>query len=91
MRTYDNGCGFTVTFSVNDVHRFASRWPCCDLTARRGFFEFDNYGDLVDLDGNQPDRYELLAFSRACQEHGERRINVQRTRGVRQSGPVVKT
>ena len=55
MRTYDNGCGFTVTFSASDVHRFASRWPCCDLTARPGFFEFDNYGDLVDLDGNQPD------------------------------------
>ncbi len=80
MRTYDNGCGFTVTFSAADVDRFASRWPCCDLIERRGFFQFENNGDIANLDGDQPDGEALTVFSRDCQTYGAARIDALRKR-----------
>ena len=80
MRTYDNGSGFTVTFSAADVEDFASSWPCCGLEEQPGHFAFDDSGDLVDLDGEQPDGGELSAFADDCKEYGQKRIKALRRR-----------
>jgi len=50
MRTYDNGDGFTVTYSERDAAEWSERWPCSTVEGS-GSFSFNGAGDLVAMGG----------------------------------------
>ena len=78
MRTYDNGCFYTVTCSKSDVEAFAKRWPCFG-PRRKLAFQFDKRnGDLVDLTGNDRgmDEAGVAALSSDAQAYGKRRLGL---------------
>lgn len=80
MRTYDNGNGFTVSFSERDADEFAERWPRSTVEGR-GSFSFKNSGDLVDgSTTSSGDGADWAAFSRDCQRWGEKHIGALRRR-----------
>lgn len=72
MRYYDNGSGFTVSYSRIDADNFRASWPCSTVTGR-GSFSFEDNGDLVDASGTASthDGADWAAFSHDCQEYGE--------------------
>ncbi len=40
-----------VRVSANGVYQFNRTWPCSELSSDRAYwFEFDNNGDLIDVD-----------------------------------------
>ena len=87
MRTFDNGCFFSVTCTCDDVERFANMWPCSGF--RYGdtvWFQFDKQnGDLVDLeyrntgrpaDDSRVDGGAIVALSQDAQRYGAKRLGV---------------
>ena len=78
MRCFDQGAFYRVTVSQDEVHSFASRWPC--FGPRVAFsFTFDKAnGDLVDIHGDTEDHdgRGVAALSEDCQKYGETRIKV---------------
>jgi len=84
MRTYDNGSGFTVSFSESDADEFNASWPCSTVNGP-GWFAYDNNGDLTDCGGeaDHGDGADWLAFSQDCQKYGEQRIGALRKRHER--------
>ena len=84
MKTYDNGSGFTVSYSEDDAERFSDSWPCSTVE-ELGSFTFENNGDLVGLTGTaeRNDGDDWLAFSRDCQRYGETRIRALRRKHAR--------
>lgn len=72
MKFFDNGAGFTVSFSRKDSADFARRWPCSTVRGS-GSFAFDRRGNLVDVSGAaaRGDGSDWVAFSQDCQRFGE--------------------
>lgn len=78
MRTYDNGCFYTVSYSARDAENFSDQWPCSTVEGA-GSFQYDKRtGDLVDATGSasRGDGNDWLAFSHDCQRYGQRRLGV---------------
>ena len=73
MRYYDNGSGFTVSFTSADAEDLADFWPCSTVKGK-GHFAFADNGDLVDMspvsDSDGPD---WVAFSQDCHKWGLRK------------------
>lgn len=82
MRTYDNGYGFTVSFSAGDVERFMASYPGSCMVERSGYFTFSNSGDLEDHDlpCDDADGDDIMAFMHDCQTYGQSRIDALRKR-----------
>lgn len=58
-----------VRFSREEVAEFNRTWPCSKLRDRSYWFEFDNYGDLVDTDvPEQDDGDAATAMANEAQE-----------------------
>lgn len=51
MRFYDKRYGFEVTVGRDEVRQWKTRWPASGLGAGPYFFEFDEGGDIVDVQG----------------------------------------
>jgi len=49
MKYYNNGSGFSVRCSKQDVQHFNRLWPCSSLPTRSITFGFDTQGNLVDI------------------------------------------
>lgn len=79
MRTYDNGSGFTVSYSDDDAANFAAQWPCSTVEGS-GSFSFERNGDLIGATGTAEDHdgSDWLAFSQDCQQYGEKKIQRKR-------------
>lgn len=80
MKTYDNGCFYTVTCTRSDVAAFNSAWPCSPIPARAISFQFDKRnGDLVDIvpDSSGFDGGALLALSQDAQAYGKKRLGLE--------------
>lgn len=89
MRTYDDGCGFTVTFNKHDANKFVSRWPGSTVVGS-GSFSFEDSGDLIDGDTTcSGDGADWVAFSRDCQRWGEKHIGALRRRHKAKYGAPV--
>jgi len=86
MRVYDNGCGFTVSFSETDADEFSCSWPCSTVNGP-GWFAYDDNGDLTDCGGkaDHGDGEDWWAFSNDCREYGAKRIGALRRRHARQA------
>lgn len=72
MRTYDNGCFFTVAFTKLDSYEFKTRWPCSTVRGAGSFqFQKDN-DDLVDVGGSaaKGDGPDWVAFADDCKAYG---------------------
>jgi hypothetical protein len=89
MRTHDNGSGFTVGFNESDTEDFSDSWPCSAVRGK-GYFSFDNNGDLVDIvaeyEGEtiNADGDDWVAFAKECQAYGEAHIGKLRKRHEKQ-------
>ena len=70
MRYYDQGSGYAVKVSRQEVEAFAETWPCCRLPRRAITFYFNNNGDLVDLYPDGVDGPEAVALSEDAQAYG---------------------
>lgn len=85
MRVYDQGSGFRVVVSIDDVRRFKSVWPASGIPTRSMWFDFNkDRGDLVDT--NAPDAGDgsaLLALSEDAQKYGESKLNIKNKKGKR--------
>lgn len=78
MRTYDNGCFFTVLCSERDVQSFADRWPCFG-DVRSYWFQFDKRsGDLVDTNQNDGDTDggAICALADDAKAYGAKRLKI---------------
>lgn len=64
--------GFSVVATRWGVEYFNFNWPCSRLREQPVRFEFAANGDLIGIDGRQPDGEELLALSHDAQAFGER-------------------
>lgn len=84
MRTFDNGAGFTVSYSEADADEFADIWPGSTVSGA-GSFGFANNGDLIDWTGSahEYDGPDWLAFSQDCHNYGAARIEALRRRHER--------
>lgn len=78
MRTFDNGCFYTVLCSERDVQDFARQWPCFG-NVKSLWFQFDKRnGDLVDtnqIEGEQ-DGSGVLALSHDAQAYGRKKLRL---------------
>ena len=78
MRTYDNGCFFTVAASEREVADFASKWPCFG-EPKSLWFQFDKRnGDLTDLGPNDDglDSAGVAALAADCKAVGIKRLKL---------------
>jgi len=78
MRTYDNGCFYTVMVSEADVARFAASWPCFG-NVRSYWFQFHKLtGDLVDTnhEGGETDGSGIVALSEDAMAYGAERLRL---------------
>jgi hypothetical protein len=76
MRTFDNGCFYTVQCTERDVTEFARRWPCFGPRVPITF-QFDKRnGDLVDVTGTRDahDYRGVLALSEDAKTYGAARM-----------------
>jgi hypothetical protein len=80
MRYYNNGAGYTVSYSARDAAAFAARWPCSTVRGH-GAFAFLANGDLCDATGSatQGDGPDWLAFSADCQAYADTRRQTTHT------------
>lgn len=76
MKTFNNGCFYSVTCSRDDIRDFVSSWPCCGIPDERPItFQFEkSNGDLVDIEGTDYDGADLVALSEDAQRYGEKRM-----------------
>jgi hypothetical protein len=85
MKTYDNGCFYTVTMSAREVAEFNSSWPCSTIPERPIWFQFHkSSGDLVDTSNNlrDVDGYELSALAEDCRNYGAKKLLSATRKGV---------
>jgi hypothetical protein len=77
MRTYDNGCFYTVQVSRREVLAFLDRWPGAGLPCRAISFQFDKRsGDLVDVCPDTVDGPAAVALSQDAQTYGRKRLGI---------------
>lgn len=83
MRVYDQGSGYRVEVSADDVRNFKAKWPASGLATRSFWFEFDkSNGDLVDTNlGEDNDGAAALALSDDAKEYGQKRLARKKSRG----------
>lgn len=81
MRTYDNGCFFTVAVSEQEVTAFNHTWPCSSLPERPVAFRFDKRnGDLVDILTTRNEEFdgsEAVALSTDAMKYGARKLKLE--------------
>ena len=77
MKTFDNGCFFTVSVSSNEVADFKTTWPCSGLPTKAIRFQFDKRnGDLVDLLPWDLDGDALAALADDAKAYGAKRLGL---------------
>jgi hypothetical protein len=71
MRYYNNGSGFTVSYTDSDADDFSYGWPGSSVDGK-GFFEFASNGDLVGCGGSASDLdgVDWSAFAEDCKNYG---------------------
>ena len=81
MKTYDNGCFYTVMVSRAEVEVFKWQWPCSGLPDSNVWFQFaKRNGELVDIGpyriSDQVDGDAAIALSHDAQVYGAKRLGV---------------